>query len=141
MKKLLFIIVVLTGFQFSVSAQNCDSLVSICESYLNQNDGSLFVSDGQVYQAFLTEEAAEFETTLYGGSTYRIATSAGTKDNFVIFSIIDQEGNMLYTNEKFKNAKYWDFKVESTINCRVELKLDLERKSSGCVTMLIGFKK
>ncbi len=141
MKKLIILIALVAGFQFSGTAQNCDSLVNICESYLNQKDGSLYVSDGQVYQAFLTEEAAEFETTLYGGSTYRIATSAGIKDNFVIFSIIDQEGTTLYSNEKFKNAKYWDFKVESTINCRIELKLDLERKSSGCVTMLIGFKK
>lgn len=141
MKKLALLILLVCGIQFSGKAQECDSLLAICESYLDQKDGGLFVSDGQVYQAFLTEEAAEFETTLYGGSTYRIATSAGVKDNFVIFSIVDQEGNVLFTNEKFKNAKYWDFKVESTINCRIELKLDLERKSSGCVTMLIGFKK
>lgn len=141
MKKLIYIFILVVGFQFGAKAQNCDSLATICESYLNQKDGSLFVSDGQIYQAFLTEEAAEFETTLYGGSTYRIATSAGIKDNFVVFSIIDQEGNVLFSNQKYKNAKYWDFKVESTINCRVELKLDLERKSSGCVTMLIGFKK
>jgi hypothetical protein len=141
MKKYLYIFVVLAGFQISATAQDCDSLVTICESYLDQKDGGLFISDGQVYQAFLTEEAAEFETTLYGGSTYRVVTSAGIKDNFVVFSIIDEEGTVLFTNEKYKNAKYWDFKVESTINCKIELKLDLERKSSGCVTMLIGFKK
>lgn len=141
MKKYLYIFVVLAGFQSISTAQDCDSLVSICESYLNQTDEGLYISDGQVYQAFLTDESGVFETTLYGGSTYRVATSAGTKDNFVIFNIIDEKGTILFTNEKYKNAKYWDFKVESTINCKIELKLDLERKSSGCVTMLIGFKK
>jgi len=141
MKNFLYILIAVAGFNFSVKAQNCDSLITICESYFNLDDGNLYVSDGQVYQAFLTEEAAEFETILYGGTTYRIATSAGVKDNFVIFNIVDEENRVIFSNENYKNAKYWDFKVESSINCRIELKLDLERKSSGCVTMLIGFKK
>ena len=80
MKKYLYILVVLAGFQISATAQDCDSLVTICESYLDQKDGGLFISDGQVYQAFLTEEAAEEKFITSADNLF----SAISKDNFVL---------------------------------------------------------
>lgn len=124
----------------------CDSISGVTNSYLNtERDKKLnrvFISDGQVYRAFLDEEqAAEFEITLYGGSTYRIAASAGIDDNYLIFEIYDKERNLLFTNMDYNNAPYWDFKVESTIDCYVEAKLDMNKKLSGCAIMMIGFEK
>ena len=72
---------------FSTSfAQDCEGIVALCENQLRQDtNGALFVSDGQVYQAFINDETAEFKTTFFGGTTYRIVASAGSDDNYVIF--------------------------------------------------------
>lgn len=123
-------------------AQDCESIVRICTSYLNgKNKKSAFVSDGQVYTAFLDREKAEFKTTFFGGSTYRIATSAGSEDDFVIFTVKDLQGNILFSNKGYKNAPYWDFKVPSTLPVIIETELDMDKKVTGCAVMLIGFKK
>ena len=124
----------------------CDSIVGVTSSYLNterdQQLGRVFISDGQVYRAFLDEDQiAEFEVTLYGGSTYRIASSAGIDDDYLIYSVYDHERNLLFTNFDYGNSPYWDFKVESTIDCIIEAKLDTNKKISGCAIMMIGFQK
>ncbi|SRR5574343_244672 len=126
----------------NVKAQDCEKIVKICEGYLNGTKGtSKFVSDGQVYTAFLDREKAEFKTTFFGGSTYRIAASAGSEDDFVIFTVRDPKGNVLFTNKDFKNSPYWDFKVPKTIPVTIETELDLDKKVTGCAVMLIGFKQ
>lgn len=123
-------------------AQDCESIVKVCQSYLDgTNKKSKFVSDGQIYTAFLDREKAEFKTTFFGGSTYRIAASAGKEDDFVIFTVKDLQGNILFTNKNHKNSPYWDFKVPSTIPVAIETELDLDKKVTGCAVMLIGFKK
>lgn len=123
-------------------SQTCDSIVKVCEQQLKTNtDGSLFVSDGQVYRAFINDETAEFNSTFFGGSTYRVTVSAGAEDNFVIFTIYDPDNRVIFTNKDYKNARYWDFKVKETIPVRIETRLDMEKKVSGCAVMLIGFKK
>lgn len=122
-------------------SQDCEKIVKTCEGYLNGNSGkSKFVSDGQVYTAFLDREKAEFKTTFFGGSTYRIAASAGIDDEYVIFTVKDPQGNILFTNRDHKNSPYWDFKVPKTIPVTIETELDLDKKVTGCAVMLIGFK-
>lgn len=130
----------------SYSQITCDSIASVANSYLHtENDkiqNRVFISDGQVYRAFLDEDqTAEFEVTFYGNSTYRISTSAGTEDNFVIFEIYDLERNLLFSNYDYANSPYWDFEIENTIDCTIEVKLDMNKKLSGCVRMMIGFEK
>jgi len=123
-------------------AQDCEKILMTCESYLTGAKGtSKFVSDGQVYTAFLDREKAEFKTTFFGGSTYRIATSAGNEDDYVIFTVRDPQGNILFTNKDFKNSPYWDFEVPKTIPVSIETELDLDKKVTGCAVMLIGFKQ
>jgi hypothetical protein len=116
----------------------------VCYGYLkaDQKKGKTFISDGQVYQAFVdAEQSAEFKVTFYGGSLYRIATTAGLKDNYVIFNVYDQERNLLFSNKDFENAPYWDFKIDNTLDCYVEAYLDIDKKVSGCLVLLIGFNK
>jgi hypothetical protein len=124
----------------TVQAQDCETLVRDCETLLKGKDKK-FVSDGQVYTAFLDREKAEFKTTFYGGTTYRIAATAGNEDNFVIFTVKDLEGNILFTNRNYKNANYWDFKVPRTLPVIIETELDLDKKITGCAVMMIGFKR
>lgn len=135
------LIFILLG-SFTSFSQDCDSIYRVVESYLTtSDDGRSFVSDGQVYTAFLDNEKAEFNTTLYGNSVYRIASSAGTRDDYAIFTIVDNDNNILFTNKDHLNSPYWDFKVENTIPVKVKTELDTNKKITGCVIMMIGFLK
>ena len=62
--KLLIIFLVSFCMSSHLNAQNCQQTISICESLLSENGGE-FISDGQVYTAFLDREKAEFKTTFY----------------------------------------------------------------------------
>ena len=122
----------------------CDSISNVTNSYLNTSQDKelnrIFISDGQVYRTFLDEDqVSEFEVTLYGGSTYRIAASAGIAENFLIFEIYDTSRNLLFSNKDYNNAPYWDFKVPESLPIIIETELDIDKKKAGCVVMLIGF--
>ena len=124
----------------------CDSITAITSGYLNTSKDKamnrVFISDGQVYRAFLNDdEAAEFEATFYGGSTYRIATSAGIDENYIIFEVYDKERNLLFSNEDYEYAPYWDFAIENSLDCTIEVKLDVDKKVSGCASVMIAFAK
>jgi len=122
----------------NISAQ-CDTIANLCAKHLEAK----FISDGQQYRALLlsTDETAEFHSTFYGGSTYRIAACSGLTDGNLVFSIFDEQRNMIFTNSEYKNAPYWDFKVTSTLDCIIEAKLDARNQGSGCAVILIGFKQ
>ncbi len=139
--KIIFSLCLLLTASYSFT-QDCERIAEDCAEYLDGSNGDKkFISDGQVYTAFLDREKAEFKTTLYGGSTYRIAASAGRKENYVIFTVKDLDGNILYTNRKYKNAPYWDFEIANTIPVIIETELDPDFKVTGCAVMLIGFKQ
>jgi len=143
MKKIL-VILLISLFVNSSFAQECDSLTSICYEYLknDKKNNKTFISDGQVYQAFVdVEQMAEFKVTLFGGSLYRIAATAGGSDNYVIFSVYDKDRNLLFTNENFDNKPYWDFKINNTMDCFVEAKIDIDKKVSACIVVLLGFQR
>lgn len=116
----------------------CESTIEMCKS----NFSNEYISDGQVYRALLyNDQIAEFEMSMFGGNTYRISTGSGEKANNLIFRIYDKEKNLLFTNSDFSNAAYWDFVVESTIDCTIEAQLDLNKVDSGCAVVLVGFKE
>lgn len=143
MKKTLALLILLTT-ALGIQAQECDSLVNVCYKHLSvdAHSGKMFISDGQVYKAFVdAEQSAEFKVTLYGGSLYRIATTAGINDNYVIFNVYDKERNLLFSNKDFKNKPYWDFKIDNTLDCYIEAYLDIDKKVSGCIVVLLGFQK
>jgi hypothetical protein len=142
MKKILLIAVLFSSLSLAAQIQDCEQILKDCSNFLKGKKGErAFISDGQVYCAFLDREKAEFKTTFYGGSTYRIAASAGSDDRYVIFTIYDIQGNILFTNSNHKNAPYWDFKVATTIPVIIQTELDRDLKVSGCAVMLIGFKR
>ncbi|MCX6296991.1 MAG: hypothetical protein NTX97_13195 [Bacteroidetes bacterium] len=140
-KGILRLVLVIGGFITlnSASAQITDTVASQCAKHLE----SQFISDGQQYRALLmnSEETAEFHTTLYGGTIYRIAACSGLTDGNLIFSVYDSERNLLFTNSEFKNAPFWDFKITNTIDCVIEAKLSGSAQGSGRAVLLIGFKQ
>jgi len=120
------------------SFAQCDSTASYANQYMHKN----FVSDGQSYRALLfDDQVAEFSTTFYAGSTYRIVSFAGLEKEQLQFTLYDQEGNALFSNKDYQNSTYWDFKFNSTIEGRIEAKLDLAKQKSGCAVLLIGFER
>ncbi len=140
MKRNLFIISLIVTFALfsnQVSAQ-LDSTLSLCQSHMNLP----FISDGQSYTALLNgDEVAEFYATFYGGSTYRIVGYSGTNEGNLIFSVYDQERNLLFSNNDFENIPYWDFEFDYTMDCIIEAKLDAKYLNSGIAVLLIGFQQ
>lgn len=116
----------------------CDSTAYLATKIL----GDSYVSDGQVYRALIyDDQEAEFNTTFFSGAKYRIVSMVGLKKEQIIFSLIDEDQNVLFTNEEQGNSPYWDFEFESTIQAKVQAKLDLTKLNSGCAVLLIGFER
>lgn len=116
----------------------CDTIATKCLDNMTGN----YISDGQLYRALLyDDQVAEFKTTFYGGSQYRIAACSGFEKGNLVFSVFDEKRNLLFSNSEFDNAPYWDFSVNSTMQVTIEARLDLNKLSSGCAVLLIGFQK
>ena len=133
------VILSIVGLSATTNAQ-CDSIAKLCTKHIIAQ----FVSDGQSYRSLLvdSEETAEFHTTFFGETTYRLAACSGKTDGNLIFNIYDQDRHLLFTNKNFANSPYWDFKVKSTIEATIEAQLDASKNSgSGCAVILIGFKQ
>ncbi len=137
--KSLLLVVAFVGLT-KVSSAQCDSIANLCAKHIIAQ----FISDGQSYRSLLlnSEETAEFHTTFFGETTYRIAACSGKTDGNLIFNIKDQDGHILFTNKNYSTAPYWDFKVKSTLECTIEAQLDPNKNAgSGCAVILIGFKQ
>jgi hypothetical protein len=139
MMKLVTVILSFVAFMLSSSSfAQCDSIANSCQAHIAEH----YISDGQVYRSLLSgDDVAEFQTTLFGGNTYRIAVCSGINDSNLIFRLSDQEHNLLFSNTDYDKAPYWDFYVENTMSVSIEVLLDNTRKDSGCAVVVIGFKK
>lgn len=132
------IIVVILALSALKSNAQIDSTLNLCKKQMILP----FVTDGQTYKALLNgDETAEFYATFYGESTYRIVGYSGNSKGNLIFSVYDKERNLLFTNTDYKNAPYWDFEFEYSMDCIIEAKLDSKNKKSGFAVLLIGFKQ
>ncbi len=132
---------ILTFLIFSfIGANSIDSQEEVLLNKCTDSIKSPFIVSGQPFKAFITEdEIAEFHTTFFAGSTYRIV-ACSPQDQNIIFSVYDNERNLLFTNETVDNAPFWDFRVEGSLECIVEAKLDKEKSTSGIALLLVGFK-
>ena len=130
-----FVFLITTGHS---AFSQCDSTAYLATRML----GETYVSDGQVYRALIyDDQEAEFYTTFYGGAKYRIVSMVGLEKEQLIFTLVDEEQNVLFTNEDQNNSAFWDFEFESTIEGKVQAKLDLTKQNSGCAVILIGFER
>lgn len=141
MKNVLTIVAWVFMFSSSFGQESCEVIYENCLNLMNVDPNDNFISDGQSYVAFLDQEKAEFNATLYGETTYRIVASSGEKENYVIFNITDPDGNLLFSNANYANARRWDFQIPATIPVKIEAELDADFKSTGCVVLMIGFQK
>ncbi|MGB0886805.1 MAG: hypothetical protein ACPGSL_01670 [Vicingaceae bacterium] len=135
LKSLALIIGLIT---YSASFAQCDTIATLCDKHIT----SSFISDGQDYRSLLLgDEIAEFNMTLYGGSTYRFAACSGLSDGNLIFTVYDNQRNELFSNKDYANTPYWDFSITNTLDCVIEAQLDPNNSASGCAVLLVGFKQ
>lgn len=138
MKNIIRSIAVSAALAFCCAAQaQCDTIATLCEKHITTE----YIPDGQFYRALLqADDMAEFDLTLYGGATYRVAACSGLSDGNLIFSVYDRDRNLLFSNKEFDNEPYWDLVVAHTVDVTINAELDPGRSSSGCAVLLIGFK-
>ena len=121
----------------TLSFAQCDEIALTTQANFTAD----YISDGQTYRALLVDDQiAEFNSVFFSGTTYRISASSG-KMKGIVFNVLDQNRNVLFSSSDYQNANYWDFKVENTINCIIEAQLDQSVQNSGCAVVLIGFKE
>lgn len=146
MKKVLPIFVfaiLLSVISINVSAQCKGFAKGICKLQLLP-----YIHDGNYTAALLTEgEEAELYKTFFADQEYRIAVCGSEVLSSVEFKVIDANRNVLYNNKDHNLAKTWDFKLESSQQLKIVVKVpaSTQKKAdseiiSGCVAIMFGVK-
>jgi hypothetical protein len=105
-----------------------------------------YVHDGNYHAAVLVEgEEAELYKTFYSDMEYRVAICGEDKLPNVEFKVLDANKNVLYSNKDADFAKTWDFKLQSSQQLKLIVKVSSFNKpgdtpASGCVSIMFGFK-
>jgi len=146
MKKLLPVLISILLFisvSYNASAQCKGFAKKVCKSELIP-----YIHDGNYNAAMLVEgEEADFYKTFYADQQYRLVVCGTESLPSVEFKVMDANRNVLYNNKDHNMAKAWDFKLESSQQLRIVVKVPAsgQKKSeaeilSGCVAIMIGFK-
>jgi len=105
-----------------------------------------YTHDGNYHAAVLIEgEEAELYKTFYSDMEYRVAITGETNLPAVEFKVMDINKNVLYSNKEHNNATTWDFKLQSSQQLKILVKVSSfnkpgETPASGCVAIMFGFK-
>ena len=105
-----------------------------------------YTHDGNYHAAILVEgEEAELYKTFYSDMEYRVSVCGEDKLPDVEFRVLDANKNVLYSNKDANFSKTWDFKLQSSQQLKLVVKVNSSSKSgetpaSGCVAILFGFK-
>jgi hypothetical protein len=144
MKKI-FSIALLLIFSFTTFQANaqCKGFAKkICKSELDP-----YIHDGNFHAAVLTEgEEAELYKTFYSDTEYRLAVCGSEQLPKIEFKVVDANNNVLYSNKEHNYASTWDFKLSSSQQLKIVVKVqttstNVENVQSGCVAIMFGFKE
>ncbi len=106
-----------------------------------------YIHDGNFHAAVLTEgEEAELYKTFYSDTEYRIAVCGSEQLPKIEFKVVDSNNNVLYSNKEHNYATTWDFKLSSSQQLKIIVKVltastNVENIQSGCVAIMFGFKE
>ena len=140
--QVLLIIILIASVNPFVGAQCKGFAKKICKLELIP-----FIHDGNYHAAILTEgEEAELYKTFYSGQDYRIAVCGSDALGVIEFQVIDGYKNVLFDNREQNNVRIWDFKLESSQQLKITIKVPVgtgesEYPASGCVAIMFGFKE
>jgi hypothetical protein len=105
-----------------------------------------YTHDGNYHAAVLVEgEEAELYKTFYSDMDYRVAIVGDEKLPAIEYRILDANKNVLYSNKENNFAKTWDFKLQSSQQLKLVVKVSSfnkpgEMPASGCVAIMFGFQ-
>lgn len=145
MKKIYQVIIILTVLAlipFSGNAQCKSFAKKVCKLEL-----SPYTHDGNYNAAILTEgEDAELYKTFYAGQNYRIYICGSESLPGIEFQVLDVNRKVLYDNRKSNYSKIWDFKLESSQQLIISLRVrhsdgESDELVSGCVAIMFGIKE
>jgi hypothetical protein len=147
MKNIISVVIIailITSFTSNISAQ--------CKGFAKQK-GKVelfpYIHDGNYHAAILTEgEEADLYKTCYTDQQYRIVVIGSDNLGNIEFKVYDANRNVLFDNKEHGNTKVWDFKLESSQQLKIVVKVpaSAQKKSegeinSGCVAIMFGFKQ
>lgn len=106
-----------------------------------------FTHNGQLTSArFIPGDEAEIEMTFNGGNEYRVLVCNQESIGEAKLTIMDRTRKVLYTSQPGDKNPHWDFRVRSTQQLIVAVKIpEMEKVSTqmvadGCVSILVGFR-
>jgi hypothetical protein len=135
------IVLFICATSINVDAQCKAFAKKVCLPELGQ-----YVHDGNYHAAVLVEgEEAELYKTFYSDMEYRVAIVGEDKLPNIEFKVLDANKNVLYSNKDANYAKTWDFKLQSSQQLKLIIKVTSfnqagETPASGCVSIMFGFK-
>jgi hypothetical protein len=106
-----------------------------------------YIHNGQLNSTTLMPgENAELLMSFYSGQEYRLLIAGQEILGNIQFKVMDSDHKVLFDNKEHNNVKFWDFNVKSTQQLIVDVivpeqKIDNSLVQSGCVAVLVGFKK
>ncbi len=130
-------------FVFAFAANSYSQCKTFTKSKCNPKL-SPYIYNGQLNSAVLNEgDVAELMLTFYSDHDYRIVVCAAGEVEPVTFSLKDNAGNVIFSNEDHNLVDTWDFHTNSTQQLRVEVGVpeddNPKKQKSGCVSILVGF--
>ena len=140
--QIFLVTVLLSLFVQGEAAAQCKGFAkSLCKKELGA-----YLHDGNYHAAVLVEgEEAELYKTFYSDLEYRLVICAADGMPPVEFTVYDATGKALYSNKEQGLTKMWDFKLESSQQLKVVVKVSTfgtkeQLPVSGCVAIMFGFK-
>lgn len=137
------LIIAIVGFVFTASGN------AQCKSFAKKEclpELGSYTHDGNYHAAVLVEgEEAELYKTFYSDMDYRVVISGESKLPALEFKILDASKNVIYSNKDKENKTTWDFKLQSSQQLKIVVKVPSSNKPeetpvSGCVALMFGFK-
>jgi hypothetical protein len=105
-----------------------------------------YTHDGNYHATVLSEgEEAELYKTFYSDMEYRMTVCSDETLPAVEFIVIDTDKNILFSSKEANNAKTWDFKLQSSQQLKIIIKVGSSGQqggtpASGCISIMFGFK-
>ncbi len=140
-KILTVLVVLLFGITLDGNAQCKGFAKNSCKKELGS-----YTHDGNYHAAVLVEgEEAELYKTFYSDQEYRVAICGADNLPVIEFKVLDSNKNVLFSNKDRDFSKTWDFKLESSQQLKLVVKVSTfnqagEVPASGCVSIMFGFK-
>jgi len=137
----LIILTILALVPFYGNAQCKSFAKKVCKLELTP-----YIHDGNFNAAVLTEgEDAELYKTFYAGQNYRIYICGSDALPDIEFQVLDVNRNVLYDNRKNDYSRLWDFKLQSSQQLIISLRVknseeETDELISGCVAIMFGIK-